>query len=580
MALLPDVDRICVKLRTPLSEILQRQANGPTHGLPAGIAVVVDDQRRVVGVITDGDVRRGLLRHGTLDVRAEQLMSAEPILFPLGSSYREILERLPEELARRGRRSRRFLSKIVLVDAHARPVRILDYHELWEQRVATHRHLVVVGLGYVGLTLALELAREGFLVTGVDTDRERVQALARGESYVVEPGIEEILREQLGRNFVVAETVPKEGEVFVVAVGTPVGGADVPVPQLGPLHAAIDQVSRCLRRGDLVILRSTVPIGCTRGEVLPRLESGSGLVGGKDFHLAFAPERTAEGKALEELRSLPQLIGGLNDDSQEAAVAVFRELTPTIVRVPSLEAAEMAKLINNAFRDLVFSFANKMTQIGEQWNLDVADVIESANRGYPRDRIPMPSPGVGGPCLTKDPHILAASLNEEMSLFRLGREINESMHRFVVDMVLGELHQLGKEPEQVTLLICGLAFKGYPETADLRNSCSVEIARQLQSAGVRVFAHDPVASSSVLEEFGFTAVPFPEVPRGLDGILFLNNHPSYARADLPSVVRQLDAPGLIFDGWHVFRPGPITRAAPCSYLGLGMRVSSAGPDGV
>lgn len=575
------VDWLCVREATPLHEVLRRQAGAADHGQPAGIVLVLDAEGRLQGTVTDGDVRRAILRHASLEILAGDAMNRDPIVFAEGLSFRAILLALPAELERRGRRSRRFLGKLVLTDEARRPTRVLDYHQLWEQRVATHRHIVVIGLGYVGLTLALELAKEGFQVTGLDSDRARMDALARGESYVHELGLPELLREQLARNFSVQSEIPEGGDVFVISVGTPVtedSPSGIPVPRLAALREATHRVGRRLTRGGLVILRSTVPVGATREVVLPILEEESGLRGGFDFHLAFAPERTLEGNALSELRSLPQIVGGLNDDSVEATAALFRELTPTMVRMDSLEAAEMAKLVNNAYRDLIFAFANHMAQVAAPFNLDVAEVIRAANRGYPRDPVPLPSPGVGGPCLTKDPYILASVAARAgmpaVTLFQHGRQINESMHDFVVDAVVAELIKSGRNPKDCRILVCGLAFKGHPETGDLRNSSSLEIARRFAGRVGRVLGHDPVASLADIAAEGLEPVFLPEGLKDVDALLLLNNHHFYQKLDVFTVVRALRQPAIVYDGWHHFRAEDVLSACPSVYMGLGFVRSS------
>ncbi|HJR62283.1 MAG TPA: nucleotide sugar dehydrogenase, partial [Gemmatimonadaceae bacterium] len=393
-------------------------------------------------------------------------------------------------------------------------------------------------------------------------------------------GLLELLREQIGKQLHVSTGMPEDGDVFIISVGTPVGAGDngaIPHPRLTELQDSARQVGEHLTPGSLVILRSTVPVGTTREVVLPLLEAASGLEGGTDFHLAFAPERTAEGRALKELRSLPQLIGGVNQDSTEAAAALFRELTPNIVRMESCEAAELAKLINNCFRDVIFAFSNEIARIAAPFNLDVVEVINAANRGYPRDPVPLPSPGVGGPCLTKDPYIFAsmasrAGVPDGLSV--RSRRINEDMHGFVATRILQQLTELGKDPKQCTLLLCGLAFKGQPETGDLRNSSGLEIARLLAPRVGRLLGHDPVASPDDIAAAGLTAAEYPADATKADAVLFLNNHPSYATSDVFELVRSLRGPALIFDGWHLFRPDDVIRAAPCVYMGLGFTRSS------
>jgi nucleotide sugar dehydrogenase len=369
--------------------------------------------------------------------------------------------------------------------------------------------------------------------------------------------------------------MPDDGDVFVLAVGTPVespGQGRPPVPSLESIRESAEMVGERLMAGALVVLRSTVPLGATRELVAPVLEAKSGLRAGLDFHLAFAPERTVEGRALEELRQLPQIIGGINEDSVEATVALFRELAPSVVRVESLESAEMAKLINNAYRDVIFGFSNEMARIASAFNLDVSAVIAAANHGYPRDRVPLPSPGVGGPCLTKDPYILASAASRagiETTMPHHSRRVNESMHGFVSDAVLRELERSGKAAKRATVLICGLAFKGVPETADYRNSSSVEIARILREHVGTVLGHDPLVPALAIEESGMTATKLPGGFKDVDAVLFLNNHPSYQKIDVFEMTRSLRTPGIVYDAWRLFRSEDVLSAAPSVYMGLG-----------
>ncbi|HAA12448.1 MAG TPA: hypothetical protein DCE41_12415, partial [Cytophagales bacterium] len=527
------------------------------------------------------DVRRGLLTQNRLDLKASEVMNADPITFPEGMSFRELLEALPTELARRQRKSAKFLSKIIFVNPEGVPTLVLDYHQLWEQRVATHRHVVVVGLGYVGLTLALVLADVGYLVTGVDVDENRVSDLNAGRSYVHEVGLPELLREHLGKNFHATTTLPDDGDVFVISVGTPVVRPEsglIPQPSMTALESSASAIGEKLRVGNLVVLRSTVPIGTSRDFMVNRLEEISKLQCGSDFHLAFAPERTAEGKAIQELRSLPQIIGGFNEDSMESTAALFREMTPTIVRVGSLEAAEMAKLINNTFRDLIFGYANYVSQIASAYNLDIHEVIRAANQGYVRDPVPLPSPGVGGPCLTKDPYIFAHVAQQHLpgtTLFEVGRTANEGMHDQVKDRLVAQLEAVGKDPRHAKVLVCGLAFKGHPETGDIRNSTALDIIDLVRPEVGTILGYDAVATTEELAEFGVEAVnSLPEGFADMDAVLFLNNHRNFTRLDVFEMVRAMNDSPIIFDGWNLFHEQDILKAAPAVYMGLSHVVSS------
>lgn len=571
------VQPIIVSPSTLMTDILKVHANAANHELPAGFALVVDDSGKLIGTITDGDIRRALLKSGgSVDLVAREIMTDNPIAFLHGTPFREILATLPLELEKRNRRARRFLGKIVLVDAENHPTGVLEYHQLWEQRVATHRHVVIVGLGYVGLTLALVLAERGFRVTGVDVNSTVTKLLSEGKSHIHEIGLNELLREQLNRNFYVLQEIPADGDVFVIAVGTPVpkptGNNTLPMPRMDYLLDAAEAVGKRLSPGALVVLRSTVPPSSTRNFVLPVLEAASGFKAGTDFHLAFAPERTVEGNAIQELYMLPQVIGGINEDSVEATVALFRDVTSNIIRVESLEAAEMVKLINNCYRDLVFSFANEMAQLGSVFNLDITEVIRAANQGYPRNTVPLPSPGVGGPCLTKDPYILV-SVAEKYGLSRTlsqhGRDVNESMHKFVVNAVIEQLRRLGKDPAQCTLLVCGLAFKGEPETTDLRGSTSLEIAHLLKEQVGKLYSHDPIVPPDMIRAEGLEPLDLPDGFTNQDAVLILNNHRFYSKLDVFDMTRRLNAPGIVYDAWHILRADEVLNNGPIVYMGLG-----------
>ncbi len=555
-------------------DVLKIFDNAPQFGLPSGIALVIEGEgNRLIGTVTEGDIRRAILKNRNLDVPVNSIMQNDPIYFHESLSITEILEAMPHELLKRKRKSSKYLSKIVLIDINHKPVRVLDYHQLWEQKVASHRHLVVVGLGYVGLTMAVVMADAGFLVTGVDIDESKLQVLRQGESYIHEVGLPELIKEHIFKNLQLNSNIPEDGDVYIISVGTPVevneDGKKRPVMKY--LLDACVKIATHLKRGNLVILRSTVPIGTCRNFVIPMLEEHSGLTCGQDFHLSFAPERTAEGKALKELRSLPQIIGGFNRDSLEATSAIFRDVTPTIVKVESLEAAEMAKLINNSFRDYIFAYSNQMAKIAALYNINVVNIIQAANEGYPRDTVPLPSPGVGGPCLTKDPYIFASVAEThhfDDDIFIRGRYINESMHELVFEGVMKQLQQTGKNPQNCKILICGLAFKGTPETGDIRNSSGVEIAKRFLGNVANVYGYDPVALRNEIEETGLIPINSLEQSQGMDAVLFLNNHKSFEKINVFEFVRSLNENPVIYDGWNLFRGEDFLSTRECIFMGL------------
>ena len=558
-----------------ISKVLKVFQYSSDNSLPTGIAVIVNKEKQVTGVISEGDIRRSIIGGKDINDKIDGIYEKNPICLNYKLSYQEILNIIPIELSKRNRKSKKFLNNIILINDSKEFIKIISYNELWEQKVATHRHVVVLGLGYVGLTLGLVLSDRGFLVTGVDLDNKKIDELKNKKSYVFENGLQELLREQSGKNFLPSLEIPDDGDVYVISVGTPVAKVNKeksPIPILDYIKNLSTTLGKKLKPGNLVILRSTVPTGTTRKIVIPLLEKHSGLKCGSDFHLSFAPERTAEGKALKELRELPQIIGGINKDSVEATAALFRELTPIIVRVSSLEAAEMVKLINNSFRDIIFSYSNYVTQIASQYNLDIVEIIKAANQGYPRDPVPLPSPGVGGPCLTKDPYIFSTitklNFENELSLFEYGRLINENMHKYVVKKVISQIKCLNKDISKSKIFVCGLAFKGKPETGDVRNSSAVEIYHLLKPYTKNIFGHDPVASINEIKNVGVTPIKFQEGVKNADVVLFLNNNIYYEKLDMFDVVRKMGNKPIIFDGWKIFRSDDILNAKPSVYMDL------------
>lgn len=563
-----NITKLFCSSKTTIKQVLKKFEIASENNLPSGIALFVNNKDILKGVISEGDIRRALLKGSNLDSPAQSHMTSSPIVFDSNKSVTEILHELPKELNLRGRKSSKFLDKIVLTDKKGIPVKIISYHELWEQKVATHRNITIVGMGYVGLTLAIVMADSGFNIVGVEVDVKKLNLLKAGRPHIHENGLTEILNENLNKNLNFKSEIPNS-DVFIISVGTPISNNNE--PNLSYLKKSCEEVGAKLKQGNLVILRSTVPVGVTRKTAKTILEKISGLVCGIDFHLSFAPERTAEGSALKELRSLPQIIGGFDNDSVNATSAIFRDITSTIVTVESLEEAEMVKLINNSFRDYIFAFSNQVAKLSSKFNINAHKLITYSNEGYVRDKIPYPSPGVGGPCLTKDPYIfsyVAKKASIDQNFFSNSRIVNESMHIFVYSKVIESLKIVDKKLKEINILFCGLAFKGNPETGDIRDSTSLEIAKLFKKENSNLYAFDSVASKKEINSEGFT---FHNINLGFnkfDVVLFLNNHKSFEKINEFEMVRSMKEKPIIFDGWNLFHYHDILSCRPSIYIGL------------
>lgn len=430
------------------------------------------------------------------------------------------------------------------------------------------RNVCIVGLGYVGLTLAVVMAEAGFRVSGCELNPGFVASIRSGRAHFFEPGLDERLALQVAAGRIVADTeMPRDPAIslYIVTVGTPLDG-DGRV-RLDMVRRVAGQIAERLKDGDAVVLRSTVKIGTTRSVVLPALEAS-----GRRFDLAFCPERTLEGKALYELAHLPQIVGAMSPQGAARLSQVFNAITPTVIRVRDPETAEMIKLIDNTSRDVGFAFANEVARMCGAVGVSAAEVIKFGKLGYPRTNVPLPGP-VGGPCLSKDAHILIESLEGHglvPEITSATRRINERLMTEVAAWVAGAAAPCGAG--RTRLAILGLAFKGQPETNDLRGSTVVPLIEALRAhlpaAEFRGF--DPVVTAAEQEALGL--VPMPSLPDAFEGaqvVIVHNNHTVFAGMPLSQLSARMARPGLVYDFWNNFDPERLAMAPQTRYVALG-----------
>ncbi|WP_173085295.1 nucleotide sugar dehydrogenase [Fundidesulfovibrio magnetotacticus] len=509
------------------------------------VAFCLDDNDRLMGILTQGDVLR-LVRAGVpLDAPARGHLNADPVTVGHDVDVHEAKKLI-------GRK----INLIPQVDAHGRLTGLIDLASSeYGFLNIRQKSVAILGLGYVGLTLALVLAEHGFTVAGFDVNRPLLDKLAAKEPPFFETGIQGFLDRHVGKRLRLVDSLAQvNADIFIITVGTPVDPA-TKKPGLDYIRKAATAVGRSLSRDALVILRSTVQVGTTRRVVIPELEAVSGLKAGQDFHVAYCPERTAEGRALKELTHLPQIVGGLDERSAELASRLFNEYTPTIVRVDGLEAAEMCKLMDNVYRDVRFAFANQVAQVAEPLGLDIHAIIDAVNLNYDRNDIPRPSPGVGGPCLTKDPYILSAVFQEhglEAPLIASARRVNEAGPADIVGRAGTMLAAQGKDLASCKAFVAGFAFKGHPETSDTRDSTTLFFLRELLARCPNVQGYDPLVPPEEIAALGAGPVSIEEGFKDADVVFVMNNHPSYLRWDLPRLFGLAARPTVFYDAWRMF----------------------------
>ena len=440
-----------------------------------------------------------------------------------------------------------------------------------ESRISS---VAVMGMGYVGLTLSVVLARNGIKVHGIEVNDEVVKQLKEGTPHFQESGLQNLLINQQRNGMLQIESKLHEGieiDAYIISVGTPLKKG-TNEPNIEYIENVVRDVASHMSPGSLVILRSTVPVGVSRNIVIPILEQESGLKAGKDFYFSFAPERTIEGKAIIELEENSQIIGGYDQESVDAASSLFRRITHTIVAVSNIEAAEMVKILDNSYRDIRFAYSNEIAIICEKLGLNAIELINAANVHYPRNNIPVPSPGVGGACLSKDPHILtyfSRISGYNPKLIEEGRNVNEKIPSLIVDRISKKLQLLNKEISSCKIFIIGFAFKGNPETSDLRDSTTLWLLDILKDQCTNIYGYDPVISEEEISKLG---VVYSDIPSGIDNadvVMLMNNHKSYTDLDIPKMAREMNNPGIIYDSWGMVRRSFAEEIPGIEYIGVG-----------
>jgi UDP-N-acetyl-D-glucosamine dehydrogenase len=426
--------------------------------------------------------------------------------------------------------------------------------------------LAIVGLGYVGLPLAVDLVDAGYEVLGIDASAERLAGLAGGVSYIDDVSDARLAAAlETGRLALAGTDGSWEGAtVAFICVPTPVTATME--PDLGPILAAAGYLRDGLRAGDLVVLQSTTYPGTTLGPLREALEA-SGMVAGRDFGMAFAPERISPGEG-RTASSIPRLVGGIDEESTSRAGAILRDVAPSVREMSSPDAAELAKLFENVFRNVNIALVNELALICERLGLDVWEVIAGASTKPFGFMAFYPGPGVGGHCIPVDPYYLAARAREvgfHERFVETAGDINSQMREHVVRLVVRALNERRKPLRGARVLVIGVAFKA--GVSDARNSPAGPIIAQLQRAGAEVSYHDPRVPSFALADADVTmavGAPLSSIPllAGLeadpDCVLIVTPHVEvdwdlvFDRADLIVDTRNVSAA-------RATRPGQVLR---------------------
>jgi len=341
----------------------------------------------------------------------------------------------------------------------------------------------VIGLGYIGLPTAAMFASHKIKVVGVDVSASAVQKINRGEIHITEPDLDIVVQTAVEKGYLSATQTPEPAQAFLIAVPTPFKG-DNHEPDLSHIEKATCAIARVLEAGNIVILESTSPVGATEqmaawlAEARPDLSFPQTHGEDSDIRIAYCPERVLPGRVMQELITNDRIIGGMTGRCSALATTLYKTFVSAGCVTTDSRTAEMTKLTENSFRDVNIAFANELSLICDNLDINVRELIALANR-HPRVNILHPGPGVGGHCIAVDPWFIVSSAPETARLIRTAREINDGKPSWVVSKVRSAIASLNKPTEDVVVACYGIAFK--PDIDDLRQSPALQITRKVAS---------------------------------------------------------------------------------------------------
>jgi len=412
-----------------------------------------------------------------------------------------------------------------------------------EQKIRNKTAIVgIVGLGYVGLPLAIAFSQAGFKVLGFDMQPKIADSVNKGQSYIADIDSDSLSAAIANNRLEATTSQSRLGEVDAICICVPTPLTETKEPDLSYVTHESEELSRHLQSGQLVILESTTYPGTTREVVLPILER-SGLKAGQDFYLAYSPERIDPGNKKYSIRNTPKIVGGIDPQSTRLAELLYRQVAKVVVPVSCPEVAEMTKVFENVFRNVNIALVNELSQLCEKMGISVWEIIDAA-ASKPFGYMPFyPGPGIGGHCIPLDPHYLASKATEydfHTRFIELAAEINEQMPYYVTSRITEALSSSGKSLNGAKVLVLGVAYKKNVE--DIRESPALKLIQLLGEKGANVTYNDPYIAKIQLAEDALDSVELTEeCLSGADCVVIATDHSHY---DYQHIA---DKASLIFD---------------------------------
>ena len=518
------------------------------------LLICVNNNNKFVGVINDGDIRRSLINNEiNVNTSIKNLINRKST-----KVYKDTSLNYAQNLLG---------SKVAILPVIDKNNNIIGYYSLKDLIRKFDKKITIVGLGYVGFTLALSMINNGFEVNGYDNNKNLINNLKKGKLHFFEKDLDKHLSKNKKLINLSSSLEKCKSDCYILTVGTPIKNKK---PVLKQIEKSIIEICKVLKEGDLIILRSTLPINTTNNFIIPFIKKKKNFVPGEDYFISFAPERTVEGNALYELENNPQIIGADDLISFEKTSNIFNKLTTSIIKVDNIKSAEFAKLVDNSYRDHKFSYANQLIEPCEKLGINLNAIIDAVNFGYGRNDIAKPSPGVGGPCLTKDPYIFYGGLKKYSKnlLIDKVRNVNNKIPDYVYKKIIRLIKKEGLSLAKIKILFLGLAFKGEPETSDTRDSSSLKIINKFSNFK-NIVCYDPVLKKKDVEKLNLNYTSINNGFKNASLVVFLNNHKSFKKLNIETLVRKMKKPAIIIDTWNQIDKSIFDKFQNIRYSGLG-----------
>jgi len=521
------------------------------------LAVKLSNDNQLEGIITLGDLRKIIEKKYELKTLVENLINKNPIVVYENELNNNLYELLLKKISKH--KNQIDIEEVIVINEKKKFSRILSFKSICENY--NYKNICIVGLGHIGIPLAIHILKKFKSISGFDIDEQKIKDIRNLKLSFYEKNLDKSLKYYLSNNkFKLTSEIEKvSAEIYIICVGSDLTKNKADNKKLVKVAK---NLSKKLKKNDLVILRGTVPVGGSRNLFLKELTKGTSLRCGNDFYFSYMPERIIEGNALEELEKIPQLVSGFSENCEKESINFSKNIFNNIVNLSSIEEGEIIKLASNSFRDLNFAFSNEISRIANLNNLSGSRLIEKANYGYLRNNFSKPSIGVGGFCLPKDPFLFKSSFKSSHG-YKLGvvsRKINNETIPFYGNNIMRKLKSIKKISKKI--LIMGLTFKGFPETLDIRNSPGIELGNFLKKKKIICEYMDPMHKSlkKIVPKNKFQIIDDKVKLNDYDMVIVINNN-QYFFDIIQSKLKLNNSKNrkYIFDCWNILNENEITN---------------------